>query len=155
MACYGLLIMSQIILLYQFSLLTDFLYPRVRCGSRYKIKQLCFAKISHHIFWFQITKNINWLLTIYFRDAKKILLETRVGDNSGRVFFEFPRCMSLARYSIRYFVIRYKKIGILDIFKNVDFLKKYIYIYIYIYVIFSYVHRTVKCDCMYNLLNSD
>ena len=44
-----------------------------------------------------------------------IILSTRVGDNSGRVFFEFPRCMSLARYSIRYFVIRYKNIGILDI----------------------------------------
>ena len=26
---------------------------------------------------------------------------------------------------------------------------------IHIYVIFSYVHRTLKCDCMYNLLNSD
>ena len=37
-----------------------------------------------------------------------INIYTRVGDNSGRVFFEFPRCMSLAQYSINCFVIRYK-----------------------------------------------
>ena len=65
------------------------------------------------------------MLKLYY----DIYIYTRVGDNSGRVFFEFPRCMSLARYSIRYFVIRYKNIGILDIFENLDFLKKYIYIY--------------------------
>ena len=44
------------------------------------------------------------------------ILTTRVGDNSRRVFFEFPRCMSLARYSIKCFVISYKNIGILYIF---------------------------------------
>ena len=50
--------------------------------------------------------------------------------------------MSLARYSIKYFVIRYKNIGILDIFENLDFLKKYIYIYLYIYI-YIYIYMWI------------
>ena len=35
---------------------------------------------------------------IQFTALQDNICKTRVGENSGRAFFEFPRCMSLARY---------------------------------------------------------
>ena len=43
-------------------------------------------------------------------------VNTRVGDNSGRVFFEVPRCMSLTRYSFIYFFSFFENFGFFSFF---------------------------------------
>ena len=48
--------------------------------------------------------------TIFITNLFENIILTRVGNNSGRVFFEHHRCMSLARYSVYYFVKSYKKV---------------------------------------------
>ena len=42
--------------------------------------------------------------TIFITNLFENIILTRIGNNSGRVFFEEPRCMSLPRYSVYYFV---------------------------------------------------
>ena len=45
-----------------------------------------------------------------------VIIKTRVGNKSLRVLFEVPHCMSLSQYMVKCFVIRYKNIGVLDLF---------------------------------------